>query len=214
MYALFCVKAATRPRLGFRSSAKVVLAQTALLSLLSCSCKKISALLPSRFRTTWSKQRCEISSGVFHFSIPASREQFFLLTLQKRGLKKKKKKPKKKHTPFSPLSYDWWMLTGKTLWQAEWLNQLQQAYHTLSVMEQPRADTLIEIQTESTMTNRLPISSSVCREPSTRSEGCSGTSWDPLNHVRWSFSRNADACSFFSLPYDVPWGVRKQQHFS
>lgn len=45
-----------------------------------------------------------------------------------------------------------------------WLNQLQQAYHTLSVMEQPHTDTLIEIQTESTMTNRLPISSSVCRE--------------------------------------------------
>ena len=37
---LFCEKAATRPRLEFCSSAKVVLAQTALLSLLSCSCKK------------------------------------------------------------------------------------------------------------------------------------------------------------------------------
>lgn len=99
-----------------------------------------------------------------------------------------------------------------TLWQAVWLNQLQQAYHTLSVMEQPHTDTLIEIQTTSTMTNRLPISSSVCREPSTRSKGCSGTPWDPLNHVRWSFNRNADACSF-SLPYDVPWEVRTTVFF-
>lgn len=76
----------------------------------------------------------------------------FLLTLQK----------EKKNMPCSLL--DWWMLTGKTLWQAMWLNQLQQAYHTLSVMAQPHTDTLIEIQTESTMTNRLPISSPVCRE--------------------------------------------------
>lgn len=57
-----------------------------------------------------------------------------------------------------------------------WLNQLQQAYHTLSVMEQPHTDTLIEIQTESTMTNRLPISSPIFQEPSTRSKGCLGTS--------------------------------------
>lgn len=130
----------------------------------------------------------------------------FLLTLQK-----KRRKKKQKNLPFS--FFDWWMLTGKTLWQAMWLNQLQQAYHTLSVMEQPHTDTLIEIQTESTMTNRLPISSSVCRQPSTRSKGCSETSRHPLNHVRWSFSRNTDACSF-SLPYDVPWEVRKQQCFS
>lgn len=32
------------------------------------------------------------------------------------------------------------MLTGKTLWQATWLNQLQQAYHTLSVTEQPHTE--------------------------------------------------------------------------
>lgn len=142
------------------------------------------------------KQRCEISPDIFH----NLKDSSFLLTLEK---------TKKK--AFYPL--DWWMLTGLTQWQAMWLNQLQQAYHTLSVMEQPHTDTLIEIQTESTMTNRLPISSSVCREPSTRSKGCSGTSWDSLNHIRWSFNRNADACSF-SLPHDVPWEVRKQQHFS
>lgn len=60
-------------------------------------------------------------------------------------------------------------------------------------MEQRHADALIEIQTESTMTNRLPISSSVCRQPSTRSKGCPETSRDSLNHVRWSFIPNTDA---------------------
>jgi len=61
-----------------------------------------------------------------------------------------KEKEEEKRDAFSPFSPpDWWMLTDKTLWQAAWLNQLQQAHRTLSVMEQPHADTLIEIQTES-----------------------------------------------------------------
>lgn len=43
------------------------------------------------------------------------------------------------------------------------------------------------------MTNRLPISSSVCRQPSTRSKGCPETLRDSLNHVRWSFIPNTHA---------------------
>lgn len=98
----------------------------------------------------------------------------------------------------------------KTLWRPSWPNQLQRALHTLSVMEQQHADALIEIQTESTMTNRLPISSSVCRQPSTRSKGCPETLRDSLNHVRWSFIPNTDAAP---PPYDIPWDGQKTTAF-
>lgn len=96
-------------------------------------------------------------------------------------------------SPFFKKKKDWWMLKIKMLWRPSWPNQLQRANHTLSVTEQRRADALIEIQTESTMTNRLPISSSVCRQPLTRSKGCPETLWDSLNLVCWSFIPNTDA---------------------
>lgn len=165
--------------------------QTTLPSLLSCTICKNTSLITVRIL----QKKKKLLPSVFRRAVSPWH-------FKEEGGKK-----------LASLFLDWWMLTGKTLWQTMWLNQLQRAYRTLSVMEQPHTDTLIEIQTESTMTNRLPISSSVCRQPSTRSKGCPETLRDSLNHVCWSFSRNTDACSF-SLPYDVPWEVRKQQHFS
>jgi len=107
------------------------------------------------------KQRCEIASDAFHFP------SIFKTAVSSGHFKSRGGEQNKTcFLAFRLMDVDW-------LWQAMWLNQLQQAYHTLSVMEQPHTDTLIEIQTESTMTNRLPISSSVCRELFTRSKGCS-----------------------------------------